>query len=100
MSPLGNILSNILYSGPESGAVNNGNDGPIYQVLRSSYGAINPNTLAQVNETLVANNNLLNVIYSSSRDSFPLYAWIAYAQGNTPAAQSQMILIDLQEYLP
>ncbi len=98
--PLGNILPNILYSGPESGAVNNGNDGPIYQVLRSSYGAINPNTLAQVNETLVANNNLLNVIYSSSRDSFPLYAWIAYAQGNTPAAQSQMILIDLQEYLP
>lgn len=95
------ILPNLVYSGPRSGAfaANNVDDGPAISFLRQDFGNINETTLIDVNNVMADENNLVNVVYSSPW-SLDLYAWVAYADGSTPASQQPMVRVNLHDYIP
>ncbi len=95
------ILPNLVYSGPRSGAFapNGVDDGPAIAILREGLGAINDLTLTEVNNVMAEDNNLVNVVYASPWD-LAVYAWVAYADGDTPASQQPLVRINLHDYVP
>jgi hypothetical protein len=100
------VLADVFYSGPREGvfAPDDVEDGLAFSILRDDLGMIDENTLADVTAALAPEdgNNLLNVIYRSSRSrgAASLDVWFSYALGDQPAHTRPYTHINLQDYLP